>query len=168
MRHVIKKGENLGIIAGRYGVSVNSIQTKNSIQNPNRIRVGQVLLIPSPGEAKSISSKQKSNKSSKPKTRTVSHTIKKGENLNTIAKKYAVSINDIKRWNKITNADKIYAGQKLKIYTNKPNWVTHTVKSGDNLSKIALKYNCSVEDIKNWNNLSSTKIYVGQKLKIQK
>ncbi len=168
VRHVIKKGETLGSVASKYGVSVKSVQTKNSIHNPNRIRVGQVLLIPSPGEAKSLSKSKPSSKSSKPKTRTVSHTIRKGENLNSIAKKYAVSVGDVKRWNKITNADKIFAGQKLKIHTEKPNWITYTVKSGDNLSRIAMKYNCSVEDIKQWNDLSSTKIYVGQKLKIQK
>lgn len=172
-RHVIKKGESLGRIAAKYGVSVQSIQTKNNIKNANRIHVGQVLLIPSSGEAKTLvsakgsSSSKKSSSKSKSKTRTVTHTIKKGENLNLIAKKYGVSVSDIKRWNKITNANKIYAGQRLKIYTNKTTWVTYTVKSGDNLSVIAQKYGVSVSDIKKWNNLKSTKIYVGQKLKIQ-
>ena len=172
-RHVIKKGESLGRIAAKYGVSVQSIQTKNNIKNANRIHVGQVLLIPSSGEAKALVSangstkKKKSSSKNKSKTRTVTHTIKKGENLNLIAKKYGVSVSDIKRWNKITNANKIYAGQKLKIYTNKATWITYTVKSGDNLSRIAQKYGVSVSDIKKWNNLKSTKIYVGQKLKIQ-
>ena len=172
-RHIIKKGESLGRIAAKYGVSVQSIQTKNNIKNANRIHVGQVLLIPSSGEAKTLvstkgrSSSKKSSSKSTPKTRTVTHTIKKGENLNIIAKKYGVSASDIKRWNKISNANKIYAGQKLKIYTNKATWITYTVKSGDNLSVIAQKYGVSVSDIKKWNNLKSTKIYVGQKLKIQ-
>jgi membrane-bound lytic murein transglycosylase D len=171
VRHVIQKGETLGSIARKYGVSVKSIQTKNSIHNPNRVRVGQVLLIPSPGEAKALVSAKggssKSTSSSSSKTRTVTHTIRKGENLNSIASKYGVSVSDIKRWNKISNANKIYAGQKLKIYTKQATWTTYTVRSGDNLSKIAEKYGCSVSDIKQWNNLSSTKIYVGQKLKIQ-
>jgi len=172
-RHVIKKGESLGRIAAKYGVSVQSIQTKNNIKNANRIHVGQVLLIPSAGEAKTLVStnggttKKTPSSKSKPKTRTITHTIKKGENLNLIAKKYGVSVSDIKRWNKITNANKIYAGQKLKIYTNKATWITYTVKSGDNLSKIAKKYGVTVSDLKKWNNLKSTKIYVGQKLKIQ-
>jgi membrane-bound lytic murein transglycosylase D len=173
-RHVIQKGESLGRIAAKYGVSVQSIQTKNNIKNANRIHVGQVLLIPSAGEAKSLvsakggsSKPSSSSSSSKPKTKTITHTIKKGENLNLIANKYGVSVSDIKRWNKITNANKIYAGQKLKIYTNQPTWTTYTVKSGDNLSTIAKKYGVTVSDIKTWNNLKSTKIYVGQKLKIQ-
>ncbi len=171
-RHVIKKGESLGRIAAKYGVSVQSIQTKNNIRNANRIHVGQVLLIPSSGEAKALvstkgSASKSSSSSKKSKTRTVTHTIKKGENLNLIAKKYGVSVSNIKRWNKITNPNKIYAGQKIKIYTNKATWVTYTVRRGDNLSKIAKKYGVSVSDLKRWNNLKSTKIYVGQKLKIQ-
>jgi len=171
-RHVIKKGESLGRIAAKYGVSVQSIQTKNNIRNANRIHVGQVLLIPSSGEAKSLAStksntKKSTSSSKKPKTRTLTHTIKKGENLNLIAQKYGVSVSNIKKWNKITNPNKIYAGQKIKIYTTKLTWTTYTVRSGDNLSTIAQKYGVSVSDIKKWNNLKSTKIYVGQKLKIQ-
>ena len=84
-RHVIKKGESLGRIAAKYGVSVQSIQTKNNIKNANRIHVGQVLLIPSTGEAKTLvstkgrSTSTKSSSKGKPKTRTVTHTIQKGK-----------------------------------------------------------------------------------------
>ena len=173
LRHVIKKGETLGTIAKKYKVSVASIQTVNKIKNPNRISVGQVLMIPSPGQATALantsSSKQALSKStSTKKTKLVYHTVKKGENLNVIAQKYKVSTSDLKRWNKIKNANKIYSGQKLKIYTSQTLWITYTVKSGDNLSQIAKKYNCSVSDIQQWNKLKGSTIYSGQKLKIQK
>ena len=98
----------------------------------------------------------------------VYHVVKGGENLNLIAKKYNISTSDLKRWNKIRNANKIYPGQKLKVYTAKTTWVSYTVKSGDSLSKIADKYNCSVSDIQSWNNLEGSKIYAGQKIKVQK
>ena len=42
----------------------------------------------------------------------------------------------------------------------------HKVKSQENLKNIALKYNVTVENIMEWNNLRSTSIYVGQKLKV--
>lgn len=175
LRHVIKKGETLGSIAKKYKVSVASVQTVNKIKNPNRISVGQVLMIPSAAQATALANTSSSKKSpakksssSKSKTKLVYHTIRKGENLNSIAQKYKVSTSDIKRWNKIKNANKIYSGQKLKIYTSQVLWITYTVKSGDNLSKIAKKYNCSVSDIQQWNKLKNSKIYAGQKLKIQK
>lgn len=175
LRHVIKKGETLGTVAKKYKVSVSSIQTVNKIKNPNRISVGQVLMIPSPGQATALASTSSSQQtpskqdtSVKSKTNLVYHTVKKGENLNLIAEKYKVSTSDLKRWNGIKNANKINFGQKLKIYTAETLWLTYTVKSGDNLSKIAQKYNCSISDIQQWNTLNNSKIYAGQKLKIEK
>ena len=194
VRHVIKKGETLGIIAKKYGVSVSSIQKVNKISNPNRISLGQVIMIPStevPADTSLVSTKNTSTSTSSKSTastktsnttkssstksssaststkKTTYHTVKAGENLGSIAEKYGVSTSDIKRWNNISNANKINAGQKLKIYTTKPNVVKYTVKSGDTLSGIASKYGCSVADIKSWNNLKSTQIYVGQELQIK-
>ena len=83
------------------------------------------------------------------------------------AKKYGLNTQDLLAWNNLPNANKIYVGQKVLLYPPKPIWTTYTVKSGDNLSKISKKYNCSITEIQKWNNLSSTKIYVGQKLKIK-
>ena len=42
----------------------------------------------------------------------------------------------------------------------------HVVKSGENLSLIAKKYKCTVTELKTWNNLKSTNLSVGQKLKV--
>ena len=174
LRHVIKKGDTLGTVAKRYNVSVTSIQKVNKIKNPNRISVGQVVMIPSSSQEMALASTSKSKKtpaskkSSSSKTKLVYHVVKGGENLNLIAKKYNISTSDLKRWNKIRNANKIYPGQKLKVYTAKTTWVSYTVKSGDSLSKIADKYNCSVSDIQSWNNLEGSKIYAGQKIKVQK
>ncbi|MBO7540650.1 MAG: LysM peptidoglycan-binding domain-containing protein, partial [Bacteroidales bacterium] len=50
----------------------------------------------------------------------------------------------------------------------KPKTVTHTVKSGENLYRIALKYNTTVDKIKKDNNLKNDNIAVGRKLVIKK
>ena len=115
------------------------------------------------------------------------HVVKKGENLGSIAKKYHVSVSNIKKWNNLKR-DTIHVGQKLTIYrsgapmaqagkTTKSNkastsssgsTVTHTVKKGETLSSIARKHGCTANDIKKWNGLKSNNIKVGQKLKIKK
>lgn len=168
-KHTVQKGENLGIIAKKYGTTVKSIQTVNKIKNPNSIRVGTTLIIPTTKVPEKTTSKKKaSSKKPPPKTnRPKSYTVKKGDNLGRIAKKYGLNTQDLLAWNNLPNANKIYVGQKLLLYPPKPIWTTYTVKSGDNLSKISKKYNCSISEIQKWNNLSSTKIYVGQKLKIK-
>ncbi|MBR4156117.1 MAG: LysM peptidoglycan-binding domain-containing protein [Bacteroidales bacterium] len=108
------------------------------------------------------------------------HIVKSGESLGSIAKKYRISINQLKTWNNLKSTT-IYPGQKLIVYSSgapmaqagndKPvmrstEQTTHIVKSGENLSIIAKKYQCSVTDLKEWNNLKSTTLSVGQKLKV--
>ena len=116
---------------------------------------------------------------SKVSDRTV-HTVKKGETLASIAKKYHVNVSNLKKWNNL-KSDNIKVGQKLTLYasgapmasstsTSKPVGTTtpkyHTVKAGDTLAGIAKKYNVSVANIKKWNNLKSDKIQIKQKLRV--
>lgn len=108
------------------------------------------------------------------------HIVKKGETLSTIARKYHVSVNQLKQWNNM-KSDRLSIGQKLVVYSSgapmaqagndKPverstTQITHTVKKGETLGKIAQKYKCTVTDLKRWNKLKSTNIQVGQKLKV--
>lgn len=46
--HTVQRGETLGIIAARYGVSVNDLVSLNNIRNPDLIEVGQQIIIPVP------------------------------------------------------------------------------------------------------------------------
>ena len=56
-----------------------------------------------------------------------------------------------------------------KGYAGKPGtWSYYTVKSGDTLSRIAVKYHTTVANIKKWNSLRSDMIRPGQKLKVKK
>jgi membrane-bound lytic murein transglycosylase D len=169
-RHKVQKGETLGTIASKYGVSSGSIQTVNKIRNANRISVGQNLVIPvteGPGSDRSLAATSGGKpKAKRPKT----HTIKGGQTLSGIAKKYGVRISDLKRWNAIKNANRIQPGQKLKLYgaAPGPKWVSYTVRRGDTLTGIANRHGCSISDLRKWNNLKSSKIMAGQKLKVRK
>lgn len=169
-RHKVQKGETLGTIARKYGVSSRSIQTVNKIRNANRISVGVNLVIPvteGSDSARTLAATSGGKPTAKrPKT----HTIKGGQTLSGIAKKYGVRISDIKRWNAIQNANRIQPGQKLKLYgaAPGPKWVSYTVRRGDTLTGIAKRHGCSITDIRKWNNLKSSRIMAGQKIKVRK
>jgi membrane-bound lytic murein transglycosylase D len=172
-RHKVRKGETLGTIASKYGTSVSAIQSMNRVKNANRIYVGMELVIPTAGGAPppaalASTSGRTSKKATKPKAKLVTHVVRKGEALGKIAERYRVSQKDLMRWNRISNANKVYVGQKLKVYEAASNWTSYTVRRGDTLSTIARKNGCSISELKGWNDLRSSRIYAGQKLRVRK
>ncbi|MFN3978496.1 MAG: LysM peptidoglycan-binding domain-containing protein [Sulfurihydrogenibium azorense] len=102
--------------------------------------------------------------------------VKKGDTLEKIAKKYNVSIEDIKKANNIKDEKKLREGMKLKIpvKTSKQEKKkkvevveeTYTVKKGDTLETIAKKYGITVKEIMDYNNMKDEKIFAGDELKI--
>jgi lysozyme len=99
------------------------------------------------------------------------YTVKAGDTLYEISQKYNTTIDKIVSLNNIKNPNLIYPGQKLKLNsTSKENakLTYYIVKSGDNLTKIANKYNISVNDLVKKNNIKNPNlIYPGQKLLIK-
>ncbi|WP_455662624.1 LysM peptidoglycan-binding domain-containing protein [Pradoshia sp.] len=96
-------------------------------------------------------------------------TVAKGDTLSQLAVKYNTTVSAIKKENNLTS-DMIYIGQKLNIGESSSTSSTqkYTVKSGDSLWKISVKYNTTVANLKSWNNLKSDTIYVGQVLIVSK
>lgn len=117
---------------------------------------------------------------------TKTYTVKSGDSLYVIAMKHNTTVSKLKQLNNL-KSDLIFINQKLKVSsssnvqtsnktssTNKLNTSsvsnssssTYTVKNGDYLYAIAMKYNTSVDQIRQLNNLKTNIIYVGQKLKV--
>jgi membrane-bound lytic murein transglycosylase D len=107
------------------------------------------------------------------------HSVKKGETLSVIAKKYGVEVAQITQANNISVKKALSVGQALLIpisgtvppvpqaaatrtAVNRDG--SYTVRQGDTLSKIATQFGTTVNQLKLWNNLSSTRIEVGMKL----
>ncbi len=96
------------------------------------------------------------------------HTVKSGETLYGISKKYNVPVDDIKRLNRLSsNSLKVGQVLTLEVESNEGG-ATYKVKSGDNLSSIAKKNNMTVQELKELNNLSSNSLKAGQVLTLKK
>ena len=125
IRYRVRSGDVLGSIANRYGVRVSDIKRWNKLRG-NNIRVGQRLTIyprkynPTASTSKS---KKKSSKKSSSKVKHVElkgnyelYTVKPGDNLWVIAKKYpGISAKNIQSWNNIGSTKRLKPGMKLKI-----------------------------------------------------
>jgi LysM repeat protein len=98
------------------------------------------------------------------------YTVKKGDTLSAIAKKYQTTVSCILSLNKISNQNLIHVGETLKIYTiakPAPNSSTYRVVSGDTLYRIALKYHTTVAKLAALNNIKNPNlIYAGQIIKL--
>ena len=172
--HKVKKGETLTSIATQYGLTLKELQDANDITDGN-IMVGERLTIPMPGQtapASKESSREKSSQKSKKEPTT--YTVKSGDNLGKIATAHGVTVEAIQDANDL-RGNNIQVGQKLTIPSGneysrpkaaEPASITYTVKSGDNLDKIAKANGTTIDAIKEANNLRSTSLQVGQKLTI--
>ena len=107
------------------------------------------------------------------------HTVKKGETVATLSKKYHIPANEIKEWNHL-KSNYLKIGQVVKIKTKstkeapkketnkKSSAKVYIVKSGDSLSKIASKNKTTVAQLKKLNPKLSNNLKVGQKVIISK
>ncbi len=103
------------------------------------------------------------------------YTVKKGDNLWEIAKRFRVDVEELKRINGLKGTD-LKPGQKLKIPgasakvetsdAPKVDYLTYRIKKGDTLFSIAKKHGVSVEEIIKINGVSSHSLKVGQVIKI--
>ena len=104
--HKIRRGESLGLIAEKYKVSIGSLRSWNGIRG-NNIQAGKTLKIYSSSKPSSSSSSNTSNNGT--------YTVKSGDSLYSIAKKFpGISADNLKNWNDISG-NNIRPGMKLKI-----------------------------------------------------
>ena len=116
--HVVKKGESLGSVARKYHVTVSKIKKWNHLKRET-LHVGQRLTIYRSGSpmaqvGKTTKSSAKNNNKATKSSSTKTHTVKKGETLSSIARKYGCTVNDLKKWNNL-KGNNVKVGQKLKI-----------------------------------------------------
>jgi len=177
-RYTIKSGDTLSTIAKNNQINVEFLKSVNQISG-NSIRAGNTLLIPKPfGQSSSyelsleqrqqaLSQKEKSGK------KNLQYTVQSNDTFWGIAQKHNVGVRELAAWNGMAPGDTLRANQTLNIWVDNSQAqqrevvrkVHYTVRSGDNLSKIASKFNVAVNDIKSWNNINNKKfIQPGDKL----
>ncbi len=108
-KYTVRKGDNLGKIAAKHGITVDQLKELNNLTD-NNIMVGQSIVVPGDGEQAAT----KPAKAEREKPRTTTHTVRSGETLGAIAEKYGTTVSAIKRASGI-KSDRISIGQKLTI-----------------------------------------------------
>jgi LysM repeat protein len=174
--HVVDDGETLNEIASAYGATASAIAEANSLANPNLIRPGQEVLIPttrkkSPGGGSSNTGDGESDSS--PSRSGRFHIVQRGESLESIAGQYSgVSPDDLAAANGIVNGT-VYTGTRLFldgaafVGEGSGGSASYVVQSGDRLGDIAAKYGTNISALADLNGLSDINlIRSGQKLAV--
>lgn len=160
-RHRVSRGESLSTIAARYGSSVDAIARENNITRTHLIREGQWLTIPG-------SSATAAARGGTPGAST-SYTVKKGDSLFNLARRFDTTVTQIKETNKLTS-NLITVGQVLMMPGKGQGGadVSYVVQRGDSPYTIARQFNISVTDLLSRNDLSMNDvIHPGQTLIIR-
>ncbi len=162
--HVVAAGETLTAIALRYSVSVSELVQANGLNNPNLIYVGQVLVIPRAA----------------PSGSGTLYTIRAGDTLSAIARRYGVTVEEIVAANGLPDRNTIYVGRSLTIPVVTgvassseasanllASAASYTLQRGDSLYRVSLIYGVTVDDLLAANDLSSpTAIYPGLQISV--
>lgn len=157
--YTVKPGDTLYGISNQFGVTVTELAELNGIKGSN-LPVGTVLRIP--------------NKSGVNPDNMFMYTVKPGDSLYSIARKYNTTVQDIINLNYLKN-NNLSVGQVIRIPENyfkpdemtMPNYISYTVKPGDTLYSIAANNGVSVDTIISDNVLPNNSLSVGQVLRLR-
>ncbi len=119
----------------------------------------------------SVKTTTKKTTTKKAKAKAAYYTVKRGDTVSAIAAKYGTTTAKIKSLNKLANVNYIYVGERLKVSgaaAKATTKVYYTVKSGNTLSYIAVKYDTIIAKLKSLNGIRNANlIYVGQRIRIK-
>lgn len=185
--HKVAKGETIYTIAIKYGMTPSEIKEINGLPaDDDRVKESQILRVSPSGDFKVDFSDNPSNKAvTKNTSKIIKHKVKRNETLSSIAKKYGVTISDIKANNRIGKSLKY--GKVLKIIIPNQNTQSdfvmndppkskstlinnpptfHIVKRGETLAEISKQYNISQNTLAEINNIKKGRINAGQTLQL--
>jgi membrane-bound lytic murein transglycosylase D len=113
-----KPGETAAQVAAKFGLPVETLRAVNGLGTRSALPAGHALLVPAqrPSDA-TVESVVNTVFTSVPSGRTFYHTVRRGETITVIARRYGVDVADLRRWNGMTqNAVKV--GQRLRVTTD--------------------------------------------------
>ena len=184
-RYRIARGDTLGGISRRFGTSIANLRNWNGLSG-TRIIAGRYLIVKPEGVGAKAASA-----SSRPPLHSRTYRIASGDTLGTIARRFGVSVAQLKAWNGLSS-NRIRAGDRL-IVGEKPDSRSATasrstrtassrstggsagpseggqyrIRRGDNLATIASRFGVTVADLKRWNGLRSSRISEGKYLVVR-
>ena len=160
--HKVDQGETLYSISKRYGVTVDQVLEHNPTADAG-LEIDQILKVPYvPRAPRKIS------------TNSNTHIVAEKETLFSISRQYGITIDELKQWNNLSD-NGLALGQELVIKKKntlaisapleiKSGRTVHTVAAKETMFSITRQYGITVEQLRQWNNLVTDELKIGQSL----
>ena len=171
-RYIVRNGDSLWLIARRHGISVDELRAWNRIDPDDWLMPGQVLRVRElPRLTLSTSTVRADGEHESER-----HIVRDGENLWLIARRYGVSVRDLRAWNGLDPDDWLMPGEILEVHrrsrhasslASREGPDSYVVRNGDSLWLIARRHSVSPKQLASWNELSIDGVLrPGQTLKV--
>jgi membrane-bound lytic murein transglycosylase D len=172
----VRPGDTLSHLARRHDTSVRQLREANNLDN-DFLRAGQKLRLADNGRtpensalADRYAQLERLQQRLLP-TKRFQHQVRPGESLWIIARRYDVTVDDLRQWNGLGNDNLIRPGERIVVNMSRPGTSQtrqYTVRRGDSLWTIARRHDVSVSELMRWNDLSEGAILrPGQNLTIR-
>ncbi len=142
-------------ISGNVDLDISYVDFPSVIRNAGLNHLSGTSPAPSPAPSPS------------PSADYITYVIQPGDTLSGIAARFGTTVSELTRINKISDPDRIYAGNTIKVPESGASYKTYTIRSGDTLSEIAARFGTTVSALTNLNGISDpNRIYAGNTLRI--
>ncbi|MGO2018292.1 LysM peptidoglycan-binding domain-containing protein [Psychrobacter sp.] len=167
----VKSGDTLTGVAKRYNIGLSDLASANNLQTNSNLILGRTITIPASGSvtaskssATSSSNNNTTSSNGQKLSNTENYTVKSGDGLIALARKFGVSVADLAATNGLATNAQLQRGQTLKVPKMT---VSYTVKSGDSLIGLARKYDVSTKELADMNDIAAdTMLQRGQRLTV--
>ena len=172
VRHKVRKGESLSVIARKYSTSVKRIMAMNGLKNNHYIKAGWKLKIPTGRQVASSKLSYSPARNSKSKVKFLQYVVRRGDSLWNIANQFGTTTKAIQSINQLNNT-RLQIGQLLLIPRSltaykKMKTETYKVAKGDSSYMIAQKYRMNLSEFLRLNGLTPrSTIFPGQVLLVK-
>lgn len=160
----LQRGASFDKVASNFGITGAELKRVNGISASKRVAGGGTILVPTDnGDAHELPEQihpEAYVAAPAPPTTAVRHTVRRGQSLSNVARRYRVSVNQLVAWNNLRGR-RIVAGQVLSIHkaaavvrghgARGAALAHYVVRRGDSWSSIARRFNVSVNDLVSWN-----------------
>ena len=166
-----KRGEHVANIAKKFQINKRQLLKINSLPKGKKLSKSLHILVPagkSDGSAINVAQLAKQKVYTGSHYKHTKHRIKRGETLSALAKRYGTNTRALMKLNRLKST-KLKIGQVIKVKGKRTRvaHVKHKIKRGETLSELAKRYGTNTRALMKLNRLKSTKLKIGQVIKVK-